>query len=360
MGLVWIRQLLTRKKHPVKNATARQYLSQVVINGFLVHEHSYRMHEWDWCDHEDLMMRLGIADDETLIPCDRAKRINQFIRFWRGESADLFADWPNVSQPEKYTERYFRCQTVQPADFDEYFFNTFQAPYDNAKPLAVVNALCFYGGLRVIETLSLTLNDVRLVGGEVWLTVRKSKTLSGQRRIPLHVLAPPDVLMRCARYIRERVALMRHLGCKLSDVYVLGPHSKPDGFDRRSLIEPGLMVLRHAFGAAIDFHTLRHNFATWLLIRLAVYRGDLNASVLTVNDCDLFHGEVLALLEQLFNPRDRAKDYIVIRKLIGHASFAMTLNTYTHCFGLLLSTFRAQQALTDLIPNQQVIADPLP
>ena len=358
LGLRWIQHLLTRDTRPVKNETARQYLSQVIINGFLVHEHSYRLHEWDNDDHDDLFLRLGLTEASGLDSSEKAQRLNQFVRFWCSVSDDVFPEWGRPSTPNAYIQRKHRNTLIRPMEFDKFFATLFQATQANASALAVVSAMAFYGGTRANEALNLKLSDIRLVGGEIWLTVRHSKTLSGTRRIPLHLFAPARVLELCRQYLQSRLQLQQHLGVESKAVYALGPFANTGGFDRRQFIDPGLVLIRHYLGADVDLHGLRHCFATWLLIRVAVFRNDIYPHMLRDRDHELFDQKKLRLLEHAFNPRDRAQDFIIVRKLIGHATFGMTLSTYTHCFGLLVSSKQVNASSNRIFDQQEVVIDP--
>ena len=150
LGLRWIQHLLTRDTRPVKNETARQYLSQVIINGFLVHEHSYRLHEWDNDDHDDLFLRLGLTEASGLDSSEKAQRLNQFVRFWCSVSDDVFRMGATFNT-EPYIQRKHRNTLIRPMEFDKFFATLFHATQANASALAVVSAMALYGGTRVNE-----------------------------------------------------------------------------------------------------------------------------------------------------------------------------------------------------------------
>lgn len=121
--------------------------------------------------------------------------------------------------------------------------------------------LAFFGGLRSREVVRLTVQDLVVMGPEILLWIRRSKTRHGIRLLPLHALIPDP-------YLTE-VVDFHHAAAQGA-----GPaHDMPllpgdDGqFCRSSFFGRPIgrfMKKILGFGSA---HTLRHGFATWFLVR---------------------------------------------------------------------------------------------
>ncbi len=152
-------------------------------------------------------------------------------------------------------------------------------------PLAALVAVAAYTGARQGELLSLRWEDVDLDGAA--LSVRKSKTKSGHRRIPL-TPATVDLL----RQHRKRQNEQRLL---------LGPAWTDSG-----------LVFTSAIGTPIDDSNLRRSWTT-------ICR---NAGV-KVRFHDLRHGFATFLLSQNVHPK-------IVSSLLGHSRITITLDTYSH------------------------------
>lgn len=161
---------------------------------------------------------------------------------------------------------------------------------------ALVIALGCYGGLRISEIASLTLKDVQLEplmsfatpfngdrsvthdesegeGGEekaaplaCWILVLDGKSEAARRRIPLHVLSPRRVIPMLQRWVEERKRQCP--GRPLDQIALFGPRGNPDAYQKEVLSRETITLLREEMGEHVDFHSLRHAAASWLILRL--------------------------------------------------------------------------------------------
>lgn len=169
--------------------------------------------------------------------------------------------------------------------------------------LAALYVLALTTGMRQGELLALQWSDVLLDGSQPSVTVRRSleirehgqramgkpKTETGRRRIDLSARAVDALRAHRKRQAEERLAM----GAAWEDndlVFCnsLGRHLEPNNIKRWSFIP-----LKKAAGVPdIRFHDLRHTAATLLLLEGVAAK--------------------------------------IVSEMLGHASIAITLNTYSH------------------------------
>jgi len=202
--------------------------------------------------------------------------------------------------------------------------------------------LAFFGGFRAEEICLLSKMDI----DEVTIQVRIwwSKTRQGRRRLPLFFLTPGKYLSPL-KYLLGQCRTKESLLFQMPD----GSQVRPDTLGKRikKLISDVLPPERDA-----SIHTLRHGFASWLLIRyFALHEPDLLMANHSNGDPiipDANH-EVFSKTEQkklvrVFNGRlageqyetdpdsflSKPEHFAYISKLIGHATRDTTARTYVH------------------------------
>lgn len=202
--------------------------------------------------------------------------------------------------------------------------------------------LAFFGGLRAEEITLLSKMDL----DELTLQVRVwwSKTRQGRRRLPLFLLTPKKYLAPVKYLLRE---------CSSSQRLIFqdqnGDQISPDALGKRikKLINNVLPVDR-----TMSIHTLRHGFASWLLIRyFALHEPGLleaihsnGAPIIPDASHEVFSKAEQKKLVRVFNGRlageqfesnpesflSKPEHFAYISKLIGHATRDTTARTYVH------------------------------
>lgn len=195
--------------------------------------------------------------------------------------------------------------------------------------------LCFFGGLRRRETVRLTLRDLTVVGPEILLWIRQSKTRHGIRLLPLDALIPEP-------YLTEIVAFHRAAAEMAGPANDLPLLPDDDGqFCRSSLFSHPigrLMKKVLGFGSA---HTLRHGFATWFLVRTDLLLHGLPENLTTSEFSHVVFGpQAMAQFSFVIfgKPLDALprgakalpRPLHILSMLIGHACPEITLSIYAH------------------------------
>jgi len=202
--------------------------------------------------------------------------------------------------------------------------------------------LAFFCGLRAEEITLLSKMDMddRIVQVRVWW----SKTKQGRRRLPLRLLTPNKYLAPIF-YLHNRCSSSNSLVFQ----HAAGEQISPDALGKRikALIEKVLPVER-----SMSIHTLRHGFASWLLIRyFALHEPELLTAthangipIIPDEEHEVFSKEEQKKLVRVFNGRlageqfesdpdsflSKPEHFAYISKLIGHATRDTTARTYIH------------------------------
>lgn len=202
--------------------------------------------------------------------------------------------------------------------------------------------LAFFGGLRAEEICLLSKMDI----DEITIQVRVwwSKTKRGRRRLPLAFLTP-EVYRRPIDDLQKKCPTSQSLLFSNHD----GSQILPDTLAKRikQLITRALPKERQ-----MSIHTLRHGFASWILIRyFALHEPELlktefpDGNLLIPDaDHDVFSKGEQKKLVRVFNGRVAGEKYAGdassffpkpehfahISRLIGHATRDTTARTYVH------------------------------
>jgi len=140
-----------------------------------------------------------------------------------------------------------------------------------------VLALAFYGGMRAGEIASLSLNDIVSEGNELTIYIRRGKTPSARRAIPLHLLAPPKVIAMLRDYYENRLIHYRIYKRKSernkqpfeskSQVLFLSFGNDCGSNSSLPVMRIALIHLKSEIGSGADLHLLRHSFASMMFLR---------------------------------------------------------------------------------------------
>ena len=121
------------------------------------------------------------------------------------------------------------------------------------RTLMELYALGLYTGARLNELCSLTLGDVERTKSGYVLHIRKAKTSSGRRSLPIVRPIPVAVL-------RDRIGKRKDSKAQLFAEFMPGGHDKKLSFYAQKAL--GRYRDRLGFGTEVDFHSCRRNFAS--------------------------------------------------------------------------------------------------
>jgi len=217
--------------------------------------------------------------------------------------------------------------------------------------------LAFFGGLRAEEICLVSKMDIDKITMQV--RIWWSKTRQGRRRLPLYLLTPK-------KYMQPVMNL--HGVCKINHGLLFqnknSEQISPDALGKRvkKLIDSVLPSDR-----AMSIHTLRHGFASWLLIRyFALHEPELllathsnGAPIIPDAGHDVFSMTEQKKLVRVFNGRvageqfannpgffiSKPEHFAYISKLIGHATRDTTARTYIHSMDWIAQYYISRKML---------------
>ena len=221
-----------------------------------------------------------------------------------------------------------------------------------AKQLQASLTLAFFGGLRAEEICLISKMDL----DELSLQVRVwwSKTRKGRRRVPLGLLTPRQYLLPVIE-LQKQCITTDSLLFRMPDGDPVAPGTL--GKRVKKLIENTLPSER----ATMTIHSLRHGFASWLLVRYMALcdpamlgtEGENGAPLIPDADHKIFSRHELRKLVRVFNGRvagerfqgdpdsflPKPEHFRMISEMIGHATRDTTARTYIHSMPWIANHF---------------------
>lgn len=231
-------------------------------------------------------------------------------------------------------------------------------PPEIAQMQVILLMLGYRLGMRRGEAKYLRLRDVHILqtvssndepgvlSAEVVLrshAKRKLKSDNARRRLPAHVLMPPDEFDELVRFT---VARQKQLGLN-KDQLLVGKLRQPDEpLDENDGFVPVTAALRAATAdPSMRFHALRHSFANRNLLML----WDEGASVILTSKWQPLVDHQRSSLRVRSRLRrccfafgfsgPSSKGLYALSTLVGHADPAVTLSSYVHVMDLILGAF---------------------
>lgn len=204
-------------------------------------------------------------------------------------------------------------------------------------------ALAFYLGVRRMEVMRLLAADLLdLKAGLLQIRshrARRTKTRNATRRILVRPWLPEVWWHR----LRDRAMRLQHAGRdRPGPIYLLAEPHAPAQLPTAGLVEAVVGALRAATGdGQLTFHSLRHSFLTWNVLRLAVHEQPLiRAFPAAIMAEPGLESEALVAWVQAWRPASALPcDGALLHELsriAGHGSPRTTLRWYTHVAGLVL------------------------
>ena len=347
------------KRNILQVKTAVQTLRAVITHGALRYEDADDLRNWDDDDIAAVMdyLRIGALGNPrapSTLQAIKSTLINIYI--FAQEQHGLLADIPLVKIRKVLLQRYFRNDPWTPGTFEKHYVALGNSNRPDKKREQMMMALAYWGGMRPKEIRHLSLISIETCFDEINLYIRSTKTVNGRRRIPLHLLAPDNILEDCRDYIRtRRKEAEQFTRITTKQIALIGFKDSPHALRREVLTDGITQYLRERGGKHMDLYGLRHSFATLNLLRWQVYTAPETLSLLRVRDHQIFTPTYQQRFAKLFsrhlagnNEREKVNTLIQIRRLMGHGHLSVTLENYTHCFGALIAIRRTQAQTTTL------------
>ena len=351
-------------------SSVKTYLSRLMPDPLLLNDAIVDVPSWDQdtvdelCDEAQSFHRWGYNTRQHFM-----RTMGMFVHFCQ-DYGILDDVTPPSSSEARLTTR--RTRIINPVQMDQAWRSLVGHSHPSQANIqfSLALALGYYGGLRASEVCQLTLRDVRVEHRdkdsefsefhhhfshgrstsnetesldiiECWIYIRYGKTPAARRRIPLHVLAPPEVIILMENWWKSRRDVAP--AYSLKDIGFFGPLFSPQAYSRQGLIDPLLSWLRVRWGDGVDFHGLRHSAASWWQVRLhAAQHDDFRDSLHYRFHWMLDPQSLDRFLTYLCGPEgDESieKGTLIgqLAKLIGHRHVNTLLKTYSHSLGLIHS-----------------------
>lgn len=229
-----------------------------------------------------------------------------------------------------------------------------------AESLEIAALLAYYAGLRRVEVCAIRLMDL-LPGSEGLVAVTRTKTASGRRLLPLRLLTPAPAYAR----FRELVSIKMSAKGATPETLVLATPNAPDGYDPKSLSDAFSQAVYRTTGRRVGFHSFRHAFASFFVLRWFVARYGCDDAGMLGNllETDLFAPLALeSFMRAVQTDPDKGRlDDFPVQKLsimMGHSGPVVTCQTYVNTLNWFAALFseRADRAGSTLNPEQAAAA----
>lgn len=372
MGLQWIGWLLTKDDAQMPGTkrisirTAKEYLVSIIRNGLLDIDIAVNMNEWSSSDiarvSEILCQRKRGKSDarlrkqKTELADNTLKKKHILIKsFFRYACHHNIIDKHdvNVDTRFEYSVSIKRNHVLSLLEFDELLRQLDQSRHEVNTLCSIVAILGFYGGMRHEEMRRLTLKDIEINRTEVFILIKQGKSPAARRRIPLHLLAPKDIVNRIRHHYqsRESLGIAQQPSTRASkgsflrnphQVAFLGPQHSINGLKDTDMSQI-ISLLKYYLGSDMDIHALRHSFSTWLCIRATLLQNPEALELMREQHHRLLQPECQRSFLQFLQPGcddslrpGHINIFIHIQKLIGHSHINVTFEHYLHAFGLMI------------------------
>lgn len=218
--------------------------------------------------------------------------------------------------------------------------------------------LPFRAGLRLRETLGLLVTDFHIHGGGCDLVIarnqlRKLKTLTSRRILPLDLLLEPDELKLLLGWVKKRRVLAQ---ASYARGLLVGPLNAAEPLSEKHVLKELDDILHRATGAALTAHHLRHSFASYVLATMLLPEGTSELAVPAPLRSAISVERKSRLTNRLLGPEKLGQHALhAVSALLGHIVSATTLRWYSHLLDLSLQHYVSRTAVQAAIPLPQVL-----
>ena len=338
-----------------KPSTVERYLGSVAAKLLAVFENEdlQEMETAEFIEFYDRLVETVTSYNESGYALQTLGRFHRFLVQHHGVANIHSGYFSKRSGPP---ETRVNANLVSQTEFDR--LKTVLGFEDNnrsrtATACLLVAIFGFRCGLRRNEVLFLRVRDI-MGRHKPELVLRPTskrglKTSGSSRRIPLHLLLPPDEMA----LLHEWLSQHELLGKEALLFEMLGRPMEP--MPESNLMRPIREALHRATGdQTLSFHTLRHSFASWLMVRLAGNAAKLRSAAPFLDHPEFEEPRVMALRKSLLGNEYLGRPAaFAVSSLCGHADLSTTFANYLHLSDWLLS-----RALSDpsAIPDLDVEA----
>lgn len=337
--LVW--QLEHRKGTkalPVKNARASVLMRirplPSVLELFLVDQELLALDEDDWIELALDAMALPTTPQSRKSMRHRLKAFHAYLRAYEADSGRTVpvVEWarPELAVASEVSE----SSLLLPWEIDSVRAWILQRWGRTLGEALDVFILLAAAGLRRTEACQVRLGDVHFGGREVLIVIRRIKSRSAHRILPLHCLLTQADLDWFRQFYAER---WRDTGGD-PEAPLLATAASPDGFTPKELARKVAKAIQEVTGKPLTAHSLRHYFASFFPLRwfVAFHGREATGSLGRLLETPLFGDEALGRFRQLFVPVTwdgrvvTTHPFEIFSILMGHAGPEITVNVYVH------------------------------
>ena len=235
LAIDWTRNNILVSESWGASSTVKTYISNVFRNGFFDYHDCISLNSWEPEDYGFLLeKRLNQRKPKKnkkarkkLKRTTKEQIIEAFKFLGRFIVENKYSDAVDISNivPE-WSGGTTRTDIIGLYEFDGFVKLLAQDGSRTSLMYAVACILGYYGGLRShSEVCALTLADVTIINGQVFVEIPRGKTKASRRRIPLSLLAPQELSDIVIDYIKIRKSEFDKLS-HLRKTSLFGPEGK--------------------------------------------------------------------------------------------------------------------------------------
>lgn len=178
---------------------------------------------------------------------------------------------------------------------------------------------------------------------------RRLKSRSSTRRLPLHVLLPPEELMLLMDWVEKHDTEDRE--ALVFSIRGMRHQALPESVSFKPIAEALALVTGDA---SLRYHHLRHSFLTWLIIRIAGSTKDLHNAAPFLEHPEFHKQRVMEIRAALLgNEHLGRKGAYAVSCLSGHSNLETSFTSYIHICDWLLGR---ELSLTESLPDRSIRA----
>jgi integrase len=332
LQLEWLRDLLTTRQDPLSPISVRNYYC--TIQARLVQSLGAR-NVLSLVTEDDVATAVSSMLDPDLGGNTLKTQRAHFVRFFSFLHFNHGVAVVNLSNKSLWVgSEIHPFPLLSPHEFDALIHGVSQ-------PDNVALILGGYGMVRRGELAGLLINDLIGTANDLHLSIRRSKTRAGIRRVPLWALLPDPHLQTVLAY---RASRERAVSSNGMNPFLVNEQGVP--FTESQLGARISNTMRRAGLDVQSLHPLRHQGASWFPLVWYCAFHQLPGNTLGFNfDHPLFKEEHFERFRQLFISLPQLADSVhhpwdtnpfhVLSRIIGHSNPLITLQQYVHTVSLL-------------------------
>lgn len=355
-----------------KSNTLFSYISSVFFNGFFLYQECFDLSYWTNED-TDLFQAEFLFELENFYEPNTVKKVISGFHYVISHAKHhlgVLNEFSTKGLTNSTITLTNRNNIIGLVEFELALKKLHRKADDESLRYAVFWCLEFSGFFRTSEVAALTLNDVEIYGNELFVRVRETKTPSGKRSVPLHLIMPPNQRLLVIELIelrrrQHRIAEHKYKASKTKSgktrIEKLG-HPAPRNptdlehwplftednntniNDAHLVVEESLRRLKHILGPYVDLYLLRHSGGSHLFSRWYATRYENFITSLSDRNHWAYSSEGLAGLKEFFiEPTNQplsslnTSSITHMIKLFGHANTTTFFKVYVHGFDVVAS-----------------------